>query len=221
MGGERNRKIVYFVSTGRCGTKRIAEILENHLPSKEFSVQHQMDVSRISNVLGNLMFYLGSWEWLKMLLFKHILNKYAKEKHFICTDPLTSMIIPRQYIINQNVYIIHIIRNKNDFAESFFRFSRKRFLSFFAHNFIPLWQIGIWPLENLLNKKIISKYKKVWKNKNNWMEKTYKKNENYQKISMEELFGSKIIENIMKKSFDIAFRLDMNLLGIKANESKL
>jgi flavodoxin len=55
-----NQKILIFVSTGRCGTKRIAEILKEKLPEDKFAVQHQMNISRIANILGNLMYYLVS-----------------------------------------------------------------------------------------------------------------------------------------------------------------
>ena len=47
------RKLI-FVSTGRCGTKRIYELLSQYL-MKNVSVVHQMNFSRLANVLGTIM----------------------------------------------------------------------------------------------------------------------------------------------------------------------
>lgn len=212
-------KRLFFVSTGRCGTKRIAEILDEHLPDEKFSVVHQMDVSRLSNVLGNIMYYTGSWEWLKKKLYNHIINKYANGKHFICSDPLISMIIPAAIVNDPDTYIVHIIREQQAFSQSFFRFTRKRFLSFFAHNFVPFWQLGVWPLENLLNPYIKRKYQKVWKKKNEWLQTWYQINPNYQKITLEQAFSEDTLSSIIENSLNYQIKIPDNQLIIKTNQT--
>ena len=90
-------KKLLFASTGRCGTKRIAQILSKYLP-EEFTVVHQMPFSRLANFAGNMLFYLGPSEKLKHLLFNSITSRYRQETHFICSDPLTAMLIPEAYV---------------------------------------------------------------------------------------------------------------------------
>lgn len=213
------KKRLFFVSTGRCGTKRLAEILDKKLPKEKFSVKHQMDISRFANVTGNLMYYFGDWEWLKQKIYNHIIKKYANNKNFICSDPLISMILPRKIINDSDTYIVHIIREKESFASSFFRFTRKRFLSFVAHNFIPFWQIGILPLENIFNNRIEDKYKNIWDKKNLWLKNNYHKSVNYFKCKMSKIFYPDTLNSLINNIFDEDIEIKNEELDIKANES--
>ena len=158
-------KKLLFVSTGRCGTKRIAQILRKYLP-EEFAVVHQMPFSRLANLIGNLLFYMGPSERIKQPIYHLMTSRYFPGRHFICSDPLTAMIIPRGDVYSPDVCIVHILRDPEVFAESFFRLSRQRLTSFVAHNLIPLWQIGLWPFENFLNPGVKKKYMKIAKIKN-------------------------------------------------------
>lgn len=212
-------KQLWFISTGRCGTKRIAEILDEHLPGDAFAVQHQMDISRLSNVLGNVMYYTGSWEWLKKRLYRHVIRKYAKEKPFICSDPLISMIIPREALSDPDIHIVHIVRDREEFAGSFFRFTRKRFLSFFAHNFVPFWQIGVLPLENILNPRIREKYKRVWQIKNDWLRDSYESSPNYRRLSMEEIFSGDRLSRLIREVFEYPLEVTEDQLRIRSNQT--
>jgi len=212
-------KKLIFVSAGRCGTTRITQILKEYLPV-EFSIQHQMPFSRLSNMIGNIFFYFGQSEKLKIKLYKFITSRYSQRKHFICTDPLTSMIIPREYVDSEDVYIVHIFREPKEFAESFFNFSRKKLKSYIAHNFIPFWQIGIWPLENLLNSNIKKKYKKVTELKNAYFTKNYSSNPNYLKIDMDKLFSTGIMSSLIENIFQYKIEIKDSDLKRKANESK-
>lgn len=211
-------KKMLFVSAGRCGTTRIAQILKECL-SDEFSVQHQMPFSRLANIVGNIFYYFGESEKVKYKLYNFITSRYSKGKHFICTDPLTSMIIPKEYIKSEDVCIVHITREPKAFAGSLFNFSRAKFKSFIAHNFITFWQIGIWPLENLLNSNIRGKYKKVAKLKNRYFTEKYSSNPNYLKIDMDELFTTGIISSLIKIFFKYQIEIDDSDLNKKVNES--
>ena len=209
-------KKLIFVSTGRCGTKRIAQILRKYLP-EEFAVVHQMPFSRLANVVGNLFFYFGSSEKINHLLYTFIVSKYCWGKHFICSDPLTSMVIPKGYIDSADVCIVHIEREPEAFADSFFRLSRRRINSFIAHNFIPFWQIGIWPLENCLNSKIKEKYMKLAVRKNKKFAETYSANPNYVRIDMAQIFNSDFLSNIIFKFFKYKVDIPPAELKIIAN----
>ena len=209
-------KKLIFVSTGRCGTKRIAQILRKCLP-EEFAVVHQMPFSRLGNVVGNLFFYFGSSEKIKCRLYHFIVSKYCSHKYFICSDPLTSMVIPKDDIDSADVCIVHIERNPEAFADSFFRLSRRRINSFIAHNFIPFWQIGIWPLENCLNRKIKQKYMMLAVRKNKKFAEAYSGNPNYVRIDMAQIFNSDFLSNIILSFFNYKVTIPAAELKITAN----
>ena len=207
-------KKLIFVSAGRCGTTRITQILKEYLPV-EFSIQHQMPFSRLANIIGNIFFYFGQSE--KLNIYKFITLRYSKGKQFICTDPLTSMIIPKEYIESEDVYIVHIVREPKEFAESFFNFSRKKLKSFIAHNFLPFWQIGIWPLENILNSNIKEKYGKVAELKNRYFSDKYSLNPNYLQVDMDEIYNSSFLKDIIYNFFNHNIQITEEDLKIKAN----
>lgn len=209
-------KKLLFVSTGRCGTKRIAQILKKYL-SEEFSVVHQMPFSRIANVVGNILFYLGASEKIKHLLYDFMTSKYCRGKHFICSDPLTAMLIPKAYVDLEDVCIVQIVRNAEAFADSFFNLTRKRLNSFMAHNLIPLWQIGIWPLENWLNPGIKEKYRKIAEVKNTYFTESYSSNPNFRKVEMEILFSSRYLNDLIQNFFHYAADIPTQELKLKAN----
>ena len=209
-------KKLIFISTGRCGTKRIAQILNKYLP-EEFTVVHQMPFSRLANLVGNMFFCLGSSEKIKHPLYNFITSKYRRAKHFICSDPLTAMIIPKAYVDLEDVCIVHIVRNAETFADSFFNLSRQRFNSFIAHNLIPFWQIGIWPLENWLNPEIKKKYRKIAELKNNYFTEAYSSNPNFKKVEMETIFSSNFLNNLIHDFFHYAADIPAQELKIKAN----
>ena len=209
-------KKLLFVSTGRCGTKRIAQILRKYLPA-EFEVVHQMPFSRFANVIGNLFFYFGSSEKIKHLLYNFIIKKHGRGKHFICSDPLTSMIIPADDVYSRDVCIVHIEREPVAFAESFMRLSRQRLSSFVAHNLVPFWQIGLWPLENLLNPVVNSKYMKIAEIKSNYFIQVYSSNPNYKRVWMETIFSPNFLNNLIYDFFHYALSIPEQELNIKTS----
>lgn len=212
-------KILIFVSTGRCGTVRLTEILKKNL-SDQFSVAHQLQISRLANIIGNILFYFNNNNSFKAKLYNKVL-KHKKTDYFISTDPLTSMIIPKELICSEDVAIIHIYRDLNDFATSFYKFSRKKPFSFIAHNFIPFWQIKILPLQNLLlGKKITNKYKKTANIKNEWFVENYKKNKYFLSINMKDVFNTNTIEKTINEFFGTSETIVTQDFKIKSNTSK-
>ena len=213
------KKVLIFVSPGRCGTTRIAEILREKLPAEDFTVTHQMPFSRLANVVGNLMYYFGQSEKLKEKLYGFIVSRYTNGKHFITTDPLTAMIIPRKLVESENICIVQITRDPEAFAESFYRFSRKRIKSFIAHNFIPFWQIGVFPIENFLYHKIKKKYEKVYNEKQLFFDSLYSSNPNYIKVDINKIFHSRLIEKLINDFFSRSIIIHKEDLSIKSNWS--
>lgn len=217
----KKKKIFIIVSTGRCGTVRLTQILKKR-SGDDFTVLHQIGISRAANVIGNILYITG----LKgKLLKKNIYNKIisgTKTEFLINTDPLTAMMIPEDLICSENVCIVHVHRNSEEFAKSFYKFSRLKKKSFIAHNFIPFWQINLIPLQNwILGKKVIKKYKKTAEIKNRAFIKMYQSNKYFESVDMNTVFNSDFIEKKIKTFFGIELKLSEDDLKIKANTSKL
>lgn len=209
--------MMIFVSTGRCGTKRIAQILRENLPDN-YVVTHQMRFSRIANIIGNVMYYWRESEYLKDKLYNYITSKYiGKEQYFITTDPLTAMIIPKRIYEKGDVCVVHIVREPAQFANSFFKFSRKRLKSFIAHNYIPFWQIGFCPMQNFISKHTEEKYLELAIIKNQYFETLYRNNPNYMKVKMDEIFETEFLSIIVSRHFGIDIYIPPNQLAIKVN----
>lgn len=208
-------KKIIFVSTGRCGTKRLYEILK----TKELDavVKHQMPILRIANIIGNIMFSLKESDKIKSKLYDCIISKNKYKKYFFCTDPLTSMIIPEKIIHDPDTMIVHLLRPEDEVAASFYKISRKRLKSFIAHNIIPYWQIRLLPFENIINRKIIDKYKEVCVMKNIFFCERYSLNPNYKKLFMQEVFSTDILTKILKKFLNEDVLFSSNEMSIKSN----
>ncbi len=215
-----SNKALIFVSPGRCGTTRIAEILKERLPQEKFAVTHQMPFSRLANIVGNLMYHLGQSEKIKEILYNFIVSRYINGKHFITTDPLTAMVIPQKWVVSDKVCIVQITREPDSFAKSFYCFSRKNPKSFIAHNFVPFWQIGVLPLENILNKKIKIKYRLIKEKKEFFFDSFYSYNPNYIKANVEEIFQFNFIDNLINQFFSQSVHISGENLSIKKNQSK-
>lgn len=209
-----------FVSTGRSGTTRLAEILKLYLPETDFTVVHQVKQSRVCNILGTMMFHFGSNEWLKKKLWNWVVANNAQAANFITTDPLVSLIIPKSEVSSKEVYIVNIKRSDEGFAKSMFQFTRGRRKSFIAHNFFPFWQPYLWPLENYLSANILEKYKKVSRVKESFFIKNYKGNAFYRSIKMEDLFTGDTLNKIVSEAFGYEARITQEALDKKSNQSK-
>jgi len=210
-------KKMIFISTGRCGTTRISQILKQHL-SNDFVVVHQMRFSRIANIIGNAMHFFGESECIKEKLYHFIISTYSeKNKYFISTDPLTAMIVPKSIYDSHDTFIVHIIREPYQFSKSFFALSRRNPKSFLAHNLIPLWQIGIWPFQNLFTSNIQEKYARLAIRKNQFFEEKFHINPNYTKVPMDRVFKTSFLSDIVGSFFSFDLRIEPKTLKIKTN----
>jgi len=213
------RKKLIFLSTGRCGTIRIAQILREKLPSETFTVVHQMRLSRLANVIGNVMYYFGESPVIKRVLYAYIISGYEHGKNFISADPLTAMIVPDHYKSSTKVLLVHLTRNDTCFARSMIRFTKSRAKSLIAHTLVPLWQPGIWPLEFFLSKNIARKYTLVSSRKNAFFYQHFGHHPNYLQLDMRTLFTTDALARIINRWFDVNISIASEDLKIRANES--
>lgn len=209
-------KRLIFVSTGRCGTTRISQILKEKLPAS-YCVTHQMPFSRLANVIGHILLYTGGGNRLKRLLYGWITAQYAHSRRYISSDPLSAMILPEEIVRSHQVQIVHIVRDPTAFATSLFQLSRRRFKSFIAHNFIPFWQPGIFPLENVLSSNVIQRYEEIARRKQRFFDTRYSLNPNYRRVEMGVLFRSDALRNIIYDAFGEAIVISESDLHIRAN----
>lgn len=211
-------KKLIFVSTGRCGTKRLYEILNEYLP-EGIAVVHQMTGSRFCNILGTLTITTrGKIDF--SFFYRFLIRRYCKQKTvFVSTDPLSAALIPMKWVKSEDCCIVHLERAPDEFAKSIFKLSRRRIFSFIAHNFIPCWQPGIFPLENLFNKNISEKYKRVCILKNNYFAERYRVNPHYKRIEFEQAFTTNFIQETIYDFTSISVTIPPSSLDIKSNEN--
>lgn len=214
--GKGVMKRLIFVSTGRCGTTRISQILREKLPAS-YWVTHQMPFSRLANVIGHILLYTGGGEHIKRRLYGWIAAQSEHTQQFISSDPLTAMILPEALVRSHQVHIVHIVRDPSAFATSLFQLSRRRYKSFIAHNFIPFWQPGIFPLENALSCNVIKKYEEIARRKQLFFDTKYAVNPNYRRVKMEALFRSDVLRNIIHEVFGETIVISESDLHIRAN----
>ena len=212
-------KHLLFVSCGRCGTLRLAQILREKLPREKYAVVHQMKYSRAANVIGNLLYYVDGFDGLKEKIYPAVISKYLKGRDFISTDPLTSMMIPESIYKRSDTFIVHVQRDHDEFARSMLTLSRKRFKSRMAHTFVPFWQPGVWPLENMLRADAIRKYRRVSVMKNRYFAEKYGKRDNYFHVDMRDLFSSDRLAALLRETLGESIVISEEDLSRKANES--
>jgi len=212
-------KKLIFLSSGRCGTKRIAQILSEKLPGHRYAVVHQMRLSRLANVVGNMMYLFGESDSIKKMLYAFIVSRYERGKCFISTDPLTSMIVPGRFAESPEVCLVQIVRDASAFADSMLSLSRSRLKSLIAHNFVPFWQPSIWPFENLLNKKIRGKYERVHTLKNRFFSTRFSHGPNYHRVNMGDIFSTDFLQQLTNEWFNERIVISPADLELKANES--
>lgn len=212
-------KHLLFVSSGRCGTVRLTQILKEKLPENEYAVVHQMKYSRPANVIGNILFCIDGLEQVKEILYPAIVANYRQGRHFICTDPLTAMIIPKSIVNKKDTYIVHIERDHDEFARSMVALTCKRWQSWIAHNLIPFWQPGILPFENQLRGRIHGRYKRVSVIKNQFFAKRYAHLHNYYHFDMKELFASGHLTQLIQSTLGETIEVTHADLVRRANES--
>ena len=212
-------KYLLFVSSGRCGTVRLTQILREKLPEEKYAVVHQMKYSRLANVIGNILYALDGLEHVKERLYPAMIASYHKGRHFIGTDPLTAMIIPPSIAANQATTVVHLQRDHDAFARSMVALTRKRWQSRIAHNLVPFWQPGLLPLENQLRPGIHDRYRNVSVAKNHYFAQRYGHLRNYYHIDMKELFGSDRLSQLIDAAFGERIEITRADLDRKANES--
>jgi len=187
-------KVIFFLTTGRTGTKKIAGYLQELCPP-EVAVDHQTPGARFINVLANMHYHGFPAGKIITKKIQAILAKHKDKEYYINCDPLLSFGLCCVDFTELEVAFVHIQRKTDDFAKSMINWQFSKAKSYIAHNFVPFWQPGIWPFEHIVhfyNKEWMKlKYRQVWQIKNRIFEKEFRDKYPYLKVEFGELFDPK------------------------------
>jgi len=185
-------KVIFFLSTGRTGTAKLAHYLDEYC-ADSVKVDHQTSSSRTVNFLSNMHYYGFPVKRLINKKVHKILLQNSDKDYYINCDPLLSFGLSCVDFTGFDVCFIHIERNSVGFSRSMVNWQFTRLKSFLAHSFAPFWQPDLWPFEHivhLFNKKYLrNKYNRIWRIKNEFFESEFKHKFPYLKITFEELFN--------------------------------
>jgi hypothetical protein len=131
-------KISFILSTGRTGTKTLAE----GLSGKDIKSPHQPPFSRLITIASH--YYLHGWLPLKLLtwIIKTIREPQIQNSdclHYVqvfAFDYFPAKIFSEKY---PNVHMVHIIRDPRDFVYSYLNWMHSRFKSFVANKIVLGW----------------------------------------------------------------------------------
>ena len=185
-------KIVFILSTGRTGTKALAE----GLAGDEVLSPHQPPFSRLLTIASN--YYLHGW--LPESMLRWLVNRTrlpqiqrANCRYYIqvfSLDHLPAKIISQQY---SNVQIVHIVRDPRTFVPSYLNWMHTRFKSLIANKFVLGWQpsgffTGQIPWQMW---RAMDEFQRVcwqWVYKNQQLEHLFAGKPNYMRLRFEDLF---------------------------------
>jgi hypothetical protein len=191
-------KIIFVLSTGRTGTKTLAE----GLAAEDIRSPHQPPFSRLLTIASNC--YLHGWlpseilEWLVTRLREpQLLN--SDSRYYVqvfSLDYFPAKIISERY---PNVYVVHIVRDPRTFVHSYLNWMHTRFKSWVANKLVPCWHpSGFFTGEMSWRQwRQLDDFQRVcwhWKYKNAVIERLFDGYERYLRIRFEDLFLAQRVE---------------------------
>jgi len=207
-------KVIFFLSTGRTGTKALAEGLEgNGIVSV-----HQPPYSRILTIASN--YYLHGWlprfalvkltEWIRLKQIDSA-NGHTYVQVF-ALDHLAAKIVTEK---RPDTLIVHMIRDPRTFVPSYINWSHTRFKSFVANKFVVGWHPSgyftgklSWQAWQEMNE--LQRVCWHWVYKNQMLASLFADYPGYKCIRFEDLFLGNESHNILRELLDF--------LGIRFEE---
>ena len=185
-----------IVSTGRTGTRFLAEYLNREYP--EVEAYHTTPRSTAVNVLSNM--YLSGMLSEKMLLSAWSALKgsdYGRtnkacfvdsNNHLFAFAAIAGQLYP-------DVRIVHVVRDPRTYVRSHINWARQRTKSFIANYVVPFWQPNGWlarevPLGRWLRMSTFERFCWVWDYKNRYLSKIESTSTAYLRIRFEDFTGS-------------------------------
>ena len=182
----------YFLSTGRSGSTFIYKIFHDFYPI--INLTHQGFGSRLINISSNIPLPIKISSFILKLLFQI----FKKDKIPPSTvDPLQSYaiskIIDRNNLDNDQIKIVHLVRNPISFVTSFMNWKNSSFKRLFLHSFVPFWQLN--PRNDDVNTQLkdnkkFKQFCKIWTHKNMLFYNKFNNHINYNILKIEDLTTS-------------------------------
>jgi hypothetical protein len=185
-------RISFILSTGRTGTKALAEGLAGggvHSP-------HQPPFSRLLTIASN--YYLHGWLPKSALVWLVRRTRIPQIERSHCRfyvqvfslDYLPARIVAEQH---PDTRIVQIVRDPRTFVPSYLNWIHTRFKSFVANKFVPGWHpSGFFTKErSWRNWSQMSEFQRVcwhWSFKNRTIESLFKNTSHYTLVRFEDLF---------------------------------
>jgi hypothetical protein len=188
-------RIAFILSTGRTGTKTLAE----GLAGGDILSPHQPPLSRLLTIASN--YYLHGW--LPERVLKWLVNRIRVPQIFqsncryyiqvFSLDYLPAKIISQQY---SNVYIVHIVRDPRAFVTSYLNWMHTRFKSLVANKLVLGWHpSGYFTGEISWQAwRRMDEFQRVcwqWAYKNRKLEQLFEGTPHYMRVRFEDLFLGK------------------------------
>lgn len=216
-------KVVFFISTGRTGTKSLAGFFSEYYNNVES--HHQPRYSRFINVFSNM--YLSNiypHELLRKFVYKYKLPDIlsCEKEYYIEANTMNYAIADIIRELDKEIYIIHLIRDPRSFVTSYINWIQNRALSKIANRAIPFWHAnGVLAGQVKLAEWIsMSEFERIcwfWKFENEVILKMNRDYPNFLSIRFEDLFKTDTLnqlqtllsfvdlkfENKMVKYFDV------------------
>jgi len=201
-------KVVFIISTGRTGTKALAEFFNSNFDS--VAAYHQPSFSRIVNVASNL--YLcgklngNSLHRLVRKLKKRRIEK-TPEQFYIEANSLNYGVSKILREIFDNVAIIHIVRDPRTFVRSYLNWVHTRTKSYIANKLTPFWQpsgvlTGEISKEEWDNFEEFQRVAWYWTFKNRRIEQMHEGDGGYLRLRFEDIFDKAKCETNLKGLLD-------------------
>jgi len=201
-------KIILFVSTGRTGTKTLANFFKDTFP--EVTSYHQPAYSRVINVFSNM--YLSNIlpeSFLKRFVyyykFPQILS--CKTRIYVEANTMNYVVAPYFKELRMDLHVFHVIRNPFDWVTSYINWIEGRAFSKIANTIIPFWHANGFLSDkySLLEWLKMSDFEKMcwyWSYENEIILNRCKQISNFKTFKFEDLFINKnenILIDILKK----------------------
>jgi len=221
--------IVLFVSTGRTGTKSLANFFREYFNNVES--HHQPRYSRFINVFSNM--YLSNiypHELLRKFVYKYKISDIlsCEKEYYIEANTMIYAITDIIRELDKEVYVIHLIRDPRSFVTSYMNWFHGRAFSKIANKVIPFWHAnGVLADQiNLAEWISMSEFERLcwfWKFENEVILKMNKDYPNFISIRFEDLFITDTLKQLQSiLSFvDLEFENNMvDYFDIKQNVSR-
>jgi hypothetical protein len=194
-------KAFYILSTGRCGTTFLSEMIALNDPG--LGKLHQLPDSKWLNVRANIAL---ANKRIRKTFVSSLSRKYDHVLPSSTTDPLRSLaytfylrhLADKHPKLKENIFIIHLVRDPRNFVSSFMNWKNRKLSGKIAHHLTPFWM----PEPPMIKKCSMSKFEHfcwIWERKNRLFYEEFAWFQGYHRFKMEDLYpGSEKLQHLLQ-----------------------